>query len=272
MAFPAHRHAVGVALVLAGAECVWDDLSELETMIGARWTAGPIIVINDLGAIFPRPFQHWVSLHTERLREWVALRVANGLPGGMTLWGKHNPHRDSHLSYRFRPHRNGGSSGMLAVDVAEKGLGHSRVVLCGVPMDKRPHFRESVVHQAGAPWNSWNAHLNGWKRYREELVPIVRSMSGWTRETFGPPTLEWLGIAPRRIRARFDREGRRVFTETAPDPRFDVRTLGMTGSSRTRLARAGLTLDDATKLEDADLMSFAGIGATTLSEIRRTTP
>lgn len=259
------------ALVIGGAACAYEDLAELETMLGRPWP-WPIILANDIGATFPRRFDYWVSLHVDRISKWSEHRARLGLPGGFQIWGRHRP-----LPHPLRTARkldgsvharNGGSSSMLGVDVAERVVGATRVVLCGCPMDNRPHFAESIEHRPGTPWRAYAAHRNGWNRARNELVDVVRSMSGWTREMFGAPTPEFLGVdAPARV-LYFDRAGRRRFVD-GEDPRADVRALALSGRTRGALARAGVTFGEALEMRDDEVLALAGVGEAMATEIRR---
>jgi hypothetical protein len=82
---------------------------------------------------------------------------------------------------------------MLATAVALH-LGCSRIVLCGVPMTKTPHFAESVVHPHTRNWSSADGHFRAWKKpdMLAKLQGRVRSMSGRTRDLLGAATPEWL--------------------------------------------------------------------------------
>src|SRR5688572_6460764 len=54
------------ALLLGGADCVWDDVNALESMLGSTWP-GIVIAVNDIGAMWPRRLDHWCSLHMENM-------------------------------------------------------------------------------------------------------------------------------------------------------------------------------------------------------------
>lgn len=188
-AHPALRRA---ALVLGGAETVWRDLLVLETMVGGQWP-GIILAVNDLACRLARPFGHWVTIHPEKLRRvgdgWEKLRAIKGYPGGYQVWS-HNYNQRRHGVGAVRQWGSG-SSGLLAVTVAYE-LGCPKVVLCGVPMDQRPHFAESVVHKQDRDWTGPRSHRKAWVDHEERIRERTRSLSGWTRQLLGPPTLEWL--------------------------------------------------------------------------------
>jgi hypothetical protein len=187
------------AIVLGGAECVWRDLAALERMAG-RWD-GLVIAVNDVGCHWTRHLDHWVSLHPERLVRgdpnhparwpWVKQRAYNGHPNGFRTWARTtSAHRVTKIDQTLRTW-GGGSSGLLAVTVA-KEIGVTHLTLCGVPMTKDPHFRESQVHVKGRKWSSADSHWKAWLQVEDKLQGWVKSMSGRTRDLLGEPTAEWL--------------------------------------------------------------------------------
>lgn len=186
------------ALVLGGAECVWDDIDESERLLGPEWW-DIVVAANDVGCHWPKQLDAWASLHPNKFRDWTKLRASLGHPNGyqtFTRRGSGQKHADVAVTHRF----GGGASGLLAVTVALH-LGATRVVLCGIPMEKVPHFAESEVHVRGRPWRP-DAHRRKWKQHAAELSGTVRSMSrvygpdGWrssfTRNLLGAPSPEWL--------------------------------------------------------------------------------
>lgn len=176
------------ALILGGASCVWDDVLAWEAVYGHQWD-GLLIAANDIGAHWPRELHHWVSLHPPSFKRWRALRRAQHLPAGYTTWGKEQdlprPLADKSLVPWV-----GGSSGMLAVQVAQ-ALECTRVVLCGIPMTPSAHFQQTKETFAPS-WLQANAHWRVWPRNAEKMAGWVKSMSGRTQELLGAPSMEWL--------------------------------------------------------------------------------
>ena len=179
-----------MALILGGGQCVWDDVRNLEAMIGGPWP-GLVIAVNDVGCIWPRRLDHWCSLHAEKLPKWEQSRQRSGHPGKYETWGGRQKRHVDHTVQAW----GGGSSGLLAVTIAIDHLKCDVVVLCGVPMDKRPHFAESIEHQPTRIWNSAEGHWRTWKKdsVQRRMRDKVRSMSGRTRDMLGAPECEWLG-------------------------------------------------------------------------------
>jgi hypothetical protein len=183
------------ALVLGGASCVWDDLLEFEMKhcINHLPWDGLVIAANDVGAHWPRDLDHWVTLHSDKFPAWQLLRMQHGFRAGYRTWCRwYRP--DIPVDFRMRPWA-GGSSGMLAVQVALEGLGCTHVVLCGVPMTQTPHFAETT-ERFHSIWLAANAHWKSWEDRRAQFGDRVRSMSGRTRELFGAPSLEWFERTP----------------------------------------------------------------------------
>lgn len=177
------------ALILGGAAGVWEDVQALEESMG-RWD-GIVCAVNDVGAVWPREFQHWVSLHPEKLPDWVEHRERAKHPefGGIT-WSRTGK---SGVDRVLQP-RGAGSSGLLAVQ-AMRAIGVDRIVLCGMPMSPTPHFAESLEHRSGKPWTGCRAHWLAWKADGAWLSGVVKSMSGRTREFLGAPDREFLGLS-----------------------------------------------------------------------------
>lgn len=143
----------------------WDDLE-------AFWAYGvphDVCCINRTGLDFPCDFDLWCSYHSTELLEWAARR--SDVTARLITTGRPN---DGVM--RFKMPDTGGSSTLQAVRVALRYLGYSKVVVCGA----------SLYGNYGVEF------LPAWKRHRDELSPLVRSMSGNTREVMGAPTQEWL--------------------------------------------------------------------------------
>jgi len=139
-------------------------------------------VCNDLLALFPHPIDYACTLHPDKMTPWTTLRERNGhpLPFGST-WA-HRPYRG------FTNHTKDwqGSSGLFMTKIAREE-GYTHIILCGVPMTvEADHF---VRHQR---WHAAPGFIRGWHRQEAQLRPYLRSMSGWTMQTFGHPTFIWL--------------------------------------------------------------------------------
>lgn len=177
------------ALILGGGDCVWSDVEAWETLYGKAWD-GLVIAANDVGCWWPRPLDHWVSLHPNKFKRWEAQRRANGQDPAGSTWGRPGRHHEQ-VTWVHEVHQwPGADSGLLAVQVAQM-LGITRAILCGVPMTVAPHFAESK-EGFGPAWYAAAAHIDVWHRHRVHLAGWVRSMSGKTMELLGKPTVSWL--------------------------------------------------------------------------------
>lgn len=185
------------ALVLGGADCVWEDLKALEALMGRPWD-GIVIAANDIGSHWPGRLDHWVTLHPENFTRWIQDRRANGYPDGFRAWTPQNKMKklkgQPNVPHTALNNIGAGSSGMFGVAVALQGLGCTRVICAGIPMTKTPHFEQSKVQVRGRKWEAADAHWKSWKEDKTAalLKGRVKSMSGRTMELLGMPTPEWL--------------------------------------------------------------------------------
>lgn len=174
-----------VALCVGGAVCVWDDLAELERLVGGAWS-GVTLAVNEVGAAYPGRLDHWVSLHPEKFRLWEPQRRGNTdyIKWGGT-WERQSPPPGT--VDRVIPVWGVGTSVMHAIAVAFT-LQIPKIVIAGTPLDASPHFHSDK------PWKQGRFHHKAWTDHYPKMKDRVRSMSGWTRELLGPPTKEWLGL------------------------------------------------------------------------------
>lgn len=162
-----------------------DPLSQYEAAKALCALAGKtqleIIACNDMIALFPDELHNAVTLHPDKMPSWLRLRQEHGFNDPPRLW--------AHRSYRGFTHHTRdwqGSSGLISTKIARE-IGLTHIILCGVPMTvEDDHF---VRHQR---WNAAHGFRRGWVRHIPTLKPFVRSMSGWTLEQFGEPTIAWL--------------------------------------------------------------------------------
>jgi hypothetical protein len=185
-----------IGLVLGGASCLWDDLWEFAQLVGCpvRGEAhdrrlsleGPFVVIaaNKAGVYYPGHVDHWVTVEPQNLKDWKRERADLGYPPAGLTWS----YTGRTLVDRIYRAARKGSSGFAAVRVARERLELERIVGCGIPMDVRAHFDRP------GEWTGADHHWKRWQDHIARLRPYFRSMSGRTRDVFGAPTPEWLGI------------------------------------------------------------------------------
>lgn len=172
---------MAIALILGGAECVWDDARRALAM----FTPDAVIAVNDMIGLWPDRVDYGVSLHPEKLSAFVRNRKVNGGNTNLQLW--------SHKRLRDEVHKTtsdwAGSSSLFAVKVALIEEKFDGVVLAGVPME--PEAGHIVRKKA---WQSANMFRRGWIKRQSEYEARTRSMSGWTKQLLGEPTPEWLAF------------------------------------------------------------------------------
>lgn len=172
-----------LALILGGADCVWDDLEAVGRLCDVP--SAVLLAVNDVGYAYAGRVDHWCSLHPENFAGWKARRAANGYADGYVTWSRTRPM----LADRICPTLDKGTSAMLAVSVANR-LGCERIVLVGCPLERRPHFHDE---RNGRRWCGAKVHQPAWIRQKEAgKLEHVRSMSGWSRDLLGEPDAEWL--------------------------------------------------------------------------------
>lgn len=190
-----------LALVLGGAKCVWDDLRELEEIVGGPWP-GWVVAANDVATHDPRKLHPdielwdgtvhaWCSLHPRKFKKWKAERERAGLPPVGSTWS----HSYRSLCDNVLRERAAGSSGLFAVCVSRDRLGAEAIVCAGTPMTKMAHFDESREHQKDDAWTRAKHHFPRWEERKENgELDSVRSLSGRTRKLLGAPDAGFLRL------------------------------------------------------------------------------
>ncbi len=164
------------ALILAGAECVWKDA---EAAIALMGEPDAICAVNDMIYLWPGRLDYAATLHVEKLAQWVKKRPGNK---NFRVWSNH---AKTGLVHRAR--RDGGGSSSLFAVFAMLDEGFDRIVVAGAPMV--PTAGHVVRKQS---WQSAHGYRKGWIEHHAAIKNRVRSMSGWTKERLGAPSLEWL--------------------------------------------------------------------------------
>lgn len=174
-----------VAIVLGGAESVWQDLTQACTLA----PAATIIGTNHAARDFDGHLDHWATMHGEIIPMWIAARKAAGRTGGYQIWLPQ--HRRVSLPGARLIASRGGSSGLFATVVAIEHLKIDRVMLCGVPMNQNcSHYDDP------RKWREAVQYLPAWRRYLPALTGKVRSFGGDTMKMLGAPNEEWLNGKP----------------------------------------------------------------------------
>lgn len=169
-----------VAFVLGSASGLPADLGLAMRLV----IPDTVVAVNAAGREFNGPLDHFATMHPEMAVGWLEARRQNSLPMPKNLWCPASARRDTRLPWRHAPSW-GGSSGLFGVAAAIEA-GATRIVLCGVPLDGSGHFDDPQ------PWKDALRYRAAWTCRRPQLIPVCRSMSGWTRELLGAPSSDWL--------------------------------------------------------------------------------
>ena len=173
------------AVVLGTAPCMWDDLE------GAP-PGWDVIAVNGAGFLYLDPIVMWCSAHGRYLTGWIEKRREAGASMDFKAYGNFGEHDDTGDVIAWNRPNGGGSSGLFTTMIALE-LGYDRLVLCGIPLEGQERFgyKEDVSTVVPAQ-TDYKHYRKGWNKQLGLFSERVRSMSGWTRETFGEPTAEWL--------------------------------------------------------------------------------
>ena len=176
-------HLSHMALILGSANCVFEDKARALALFKPDY----IFCTNDFGVDYPEAFDHWCTMHPDKLAGWVRARRKAGRPDAKQLWipQHRNPPKELTGLVRQSPSR-GGSSGLLCCMVVLKIL-NCRAVLAGVPMKVG-----NAHYNSPKPWTDAVHYISAWRQSQRELDGRIKSMSGWTKELLGEPTPGWL--------------------------------------------------------------------------------
>lgn len=199
------------ALIVGCGERVWQDVDE--AMALCEWDG---FYVCKLAGVHWQHEGHfvWPTLHPEFMDDFEKQRRERGLHQNyeivaplQTEVGRHNwITKFRRTSFRFKGMTASGSSGLFAVKIAIED-GYDRLVLAGMPMTKDPHFSRRDQFGKPVPWKQRDSFLRGWEVARSHYKDKTRSISGgWTEETLGRPTLEWLGLDGSQVAADAERE------------------------------------------------------------------
>lgn len=182
----------GPLVILGGARCVWNDVKFVENLLPRERCHH--MAVNDIGAYWHYELTHWVSLHPMYMSGWRKFRMGHGYGNGAHVFthsfrmpsGNNYPDIDFWWDIDF----GGGTSGMFGCFVAF-GLGYSKVILAGIPMDGSGHFFDAPWYKT--PELEGHSEKTVWtEAARGRFNNRVKSASGNTRDWLGEPTEEWL--------------------------------------------------------------------------------
>jgi hypothetical protein len=172
------RPVIRLAIVMGGASCLSQDLVYVRPIV-QRIPDAVIVVVNDAGAHYPGPIDHWCTLHGEKMAMWMEKR---GEDRSYETWSTSTR---SIIKNQYKG-RTGGSSGLYAASVAQDKLCARGTILCGIPMDG------TLNRFTNKEWRDHSRYVKAWHDAADELRVGVRSMSGLTRKILGYPDDDWV--------------------------------------------------------------------------------
>ena len=164
-------------IALGGAECVWRDYKKARTLCPHT----DVGAVNEAGINYEGRLTLWATLHPEKAAKWHKAREQAGRNSDF-LAVSHKRVAGARVDEIY-PETSKGSSGLYLCEIAI-ALGYQRIIVCGMPMDDRPHFFDEKR------WMDFRAYRKGWLQASSK----IRSMSGWTREVLGAPDNAWLAV------------------------------------------------------------------------------
>ena len=136
-----------------------------------------------------------VSYHVEKFPEFKA-KSLNKFITTMTAKGYRSPEEEKPIDYRFHDIQIGATSAGDAIQIAAQ-LGFSEIVMVGAPMNGGDgYYNKTDMRNDGCPRFGSKEYLDTMECLKVGLnqkalksldLPMVRSMSGFSKEVFGSP-------------------------------------------------------------------------------------
>ena len=168
---------------------MWDDLSRAEDLC----KPDIVLAVNDISVDYPHDLDYMVSYHSDLLIRWDRLRRERGLGKAKQVWTGKALNRNPLPNIKQHDSR-GGSSGLLATQIALDDAKATHVMLIGIPMS--PDMRHYHDGKRGEAWSDGRHYKGHWESRAPYFAGRVRSFSGWTCKLLGEPTIEWLEDIP----------------------------------------------------------------------------
>lgn len=166
-------------LVIGRAECWKSDLEGMSKIISEF-----DVMAVGLDCPYEGEVKYLVTYHPKDIESYIKKRNNKGLNSNFLVISHSNIISKGKTTDKvdiIEPHKDpSGSSSLLGVSAAIR-LGYKKIVLCGCPLEGRNKGDN----------RSYNHFQKGWEKRKEEIIPYVRSMSGWTKTFLGYPTKEW---------------------------------------------------------------------------------
>lgn len=164
-----------IVKIIGSGYSMWEDLDKSPKNIDT-------IAVNCSGFALNFPLTHLFSWHWKQISAIKEFRLAE-FPDCQAI--VHSVKKIGRVDNAWDFEGRTSVSGLSAVDLAFK-LGYDKVVLCGIPMEGGYFYRKkaNLNFCDKARQNEVKSILD---RYRDN----VKSYSGFTKDIFGEPEIEW---------------------------------------------------------------------------------
>lgn len=172
--------------IVAGAQCVWDDVFALGIQCDEFQNGYEILCVNDIVMHFPGRVDHLYSNDHRMFPYWLGARRRQYQKKKFGTITTHSCQTGGQVTWPWPGH---GTSALGAVYTA-LAMGYDKIVLCGVPLDNSgwyhaPPWYRSNFEREVAP--TVDGQLSIWTNARRAFKNRVYSMSGRTKELLGEP-------------------------------------------------------------------------------------
>ena len=158
----------GPVLIIGSAACAENDLARFDKLHN-----GVRIAVNDAIPWYKGKLDYAVSLHPSKLWFWCKARKDKPIPI--------STHRAGGWPEIIFPiHADGATSGLNAVIISLL-IGFDPIVLAGIPVSDDPKLNGEMGRISAETMQK------EWMIFSRFFGGKVRSLSGWTRDTFGAP-------------------------------------------------------------------------------------
>ena len=174
-------------LIVGCGRCVWDDFKQYMAM-GVH---SDVMLLNDAIVHFPMKKgyypTHAVCYDAGRVNIYRDLRKAKINHDDFLTHSVDKPaDMKWQLIRNFKPCLSGNFGAFIAV-----AMGYKRLALAGCPEDDSGHYWDDLETHPHFDFNTRGMHWH-WTDHMSLFEGKVRSLSGWTADKFGKPTIDWL--------------------------------------------------------------------------------
>ena len=167
-------------LILGGANCVWNDLTQVDEV------NYDVMAINDMGCMYDGHLRFMVSLHPDKFYQcdpfWAQTRIEKKLNDDFDIISccAHSDKKRYGITGNLCLDNICGTSGLYAVRVGIH-FKYENIVLAGIPLDA---LHGNIANNNWHISRDLTGEKQAWRRYLPQLKGRVVSLSGWTKRLF----------------------------------------------------------------------------------------